>query len=161
MWAQPILVELESSDKSLFVPAMTTTQLRSATSTIRSQTSEATQTTNSTKPSSDSGLSTGAKAGVGFGVGVGALGAVALVAAIFLFRRRKQPKPRVEDTSTPLQSYHGGPFSQPSTHAQPGYYSSQYHPTYQFNNVYAAELNGNKDQPGEGGLPPAELEGKH
>jgi hypothetical protein len=167
MWAQPILVELESSDLSLFVPAMATTPSPTtptvqSSSTTRSQATEATHlTTSATNPSSSSGLSTGAKAGIGVGAGIGALGAVALIAAIFLFRRRKQSKPRIDATSNPQQSYTGGPFSQTSNLSQPGHFPFQYPSTYQSTDSYAAELNGNKDRPGEGSVPPAELEGRH
>lgn len=163
MWAQPILVEVESSELSLFVPATTTAPSPSSetvrsSSTTRYQSTEATTASATNLPSS-SGLSTGAKAEIGVGAGIGALGTAALIAAIFLFRRRKQSKPRVEAPSTAQQANTGGPFSQTSNLSQPGHF--QYPSTYHSTDIYSAELNGNKDHPGKGGVPPAELEGRH
>jgi hypothetical protein len=86
---------------------------------------------------------------------------VALIAAIIIFRRRKQAKPRIDATSTPQQPYNGGPTSQPNSLSQPGHFPFQYPSTYQSTKLYAAELNGEKDYPGGRGVPPAELEGRH
>lgn len=152
MWAQPILVELESSDLSLFVSATTSTTQSTPTTTQTTSTTQSQTTgamTTSTSPSTTnsparSGLSSGAKAGIGVGVGLGVVGALALVAAFFLIRRRKQSNPPPE-----------GPASYVSNPSQPIY------PTYQSTDIYAAELNGRKDRPGEGGLSPVELEGRN
>ncbi|KAJ5815897.1 hypothetical protein N7447_008130 [Penicillium robsamsonii] len=116
MWAQAIQVELQASDKSLFVSATTTT---TDTKTRASSSDEPSETATSSTPSStqtgltvpavpdipepaapspaapgtgteSSGLSTGAKIGVG--VGVGAAGLIVLVALLFWFFRRRQQK---------------------------------------------------------------------
>jgi len=86
MWAQPISIQLQATDSSLFVSATTTP----ADSTgIRAT---ATSTSDSASDSGSSGLSTGGKVGVGVGVGVGALAVFALLAFWFLRHRAASKK---------------------------------------------------------------------
>ncbi|KAJ9489921.1 hypothetical protein VN97_g3359 [Penicillium thymicola] len=95
MWAQPIQIELQASDKSLFVSATTTSD--TTTSDSSPQTGPASPNPATPKPANpaapgtgteSSGLSTGARIGVG--VGVGAAGLIIIAAlAFWLFRRRQ------------------------------------------------------------------------
>lgn len=81
MWAQPISVQYQATDRSFFVSATTTQPATGATAT-------ATSTSDSgSADSGSSGLSTGGKIGVGVGVGVGGLAIFALLAFWFLRRR--------------------------------------------------------------------------
>ncbi|KAJ5422671.1 hypothetical protein N7491_011116 [Penicillium cf. griseofulvum] len=120
MWAQAIQVQLQSSDKRLFVSATTTTtktRISSDEPSDKTRTptaSEPSDTAASSTPSSiqtgiaapetpetpvpaapgtgveTSGLSTGAKIGVG--VGVSAAGLIIIVALLFWFFRRRHAK---------------------------------------------------------------------
>lgn len=93
MWAQPIQIELQASDRSLFVSATTTSDTTaSSTRTGVASPNPATPTpANPAAPGTGtetSGLSTGARIGVG--VGVGAAGLIIIAAlAFWLFRRRQ------------------------------------------------------------------------
>ncbi|KAJ6145578.1 hypothetical protein N7470_009473 [Penicillium chermesinum] len=112
MWAQPIVVQFQSSDLSLFststpVVAMTSstpsaspgsktisspavTQTNLATSTSSSGSASAGSTSADSTSADSSGLSSGASIGLGVGVGVGG---AALVAALAMwFYRRSQKK---------------------------------------------------------------------
>lgn len=85
MWAQPISIQLQATDSSLFVSATSTSD-----STTTGTGATATSTSDSAaSDSGSSGLSTGGKigVGVGVGVGVGALAVFALLAFWFLRRR--------------------------------------------------------------------------
>ncbi|CAI7624688.1 unnamed protein product [Penicillium glandicola] len=119
MWAQPIQVELEASDSSLFVTATTTSNTTTlATSTQTSTTSAQSATSTASTGTETSGLSTGAKIGVG--VGVGAAGLVLILALVFWFYRRRQAKAQQVATSGgPEPSELGGSNTNPSYHAVP------------------------------------------
>ncbi|PLB47692.1 hypothetical protein P170DRAFT_426923 [Aspergillus steynii IBT 23096] len=105
MWAQPITIQLEASDLSLFVPVTSTTESSSEPTPTPKQTSSDTtrstgsassaaqpsQDVTSTGDSGSSGLSTGAKAGIGIGAAVGGV-AILGVLAFWLFRRRSPKK---------------------------------------------------------------------
>lgn len=99
MWAQPIQIQLQASDESLFVSATTTTSsdTSSESSATPTQTGPADPTTSGTDTDTDtgtdtgresSGLSTGASIGIGVGVGVAGLIIIAAL-AFWLFRRRQ------------------------------------------------------------------------
>ncbi|CAI7629885.1 unnamed protein product [Penicillium bialowiezense] len=102
MWAQPIQVQLQASDSSLFVSATTTSNSASSTATGTKGSSSPTSTTGSGSGSGDSsdsgsgGLSTGASIGIGVGVGVGALIVIAGL-AFWFFRRRQAQKSAVSN----------------------------------------------------------------
>ncbi|KAH7140021.1 hypothetical protein B0J13DRAFT_558795 [Dactylonectria estremocensis] len=83
------------------------------------QTSAAATQTSDTEASGDSGLSTGAKAGIGAGVGIVALGAIA-VAAFLLLRRRRTRGNSGQDKAP------GTGYSQPPSEV----YGSQKFPDY-------------------------------
>ncbi|KAJ6058184.1 uncharacterized protein N7446_007767, partial [Penicillium canescens] len=93
MWAQPIQIQLQATDASLFTTATSTSASasNSATATATS-TSTSTSTSASGAPSSSSGsgLSQGASIGIGVGVGVG--GALIIAVLAFWFFRRRQTK---------------------------------------------------------------------
>ncbi|CAG8150543.1 unnamed protein product [Penicillium nalgiovense] len=101
MWAQPIQIQLQASDESLFVSATTTTSsdTSSESSATPTQTGPADPTTSDTDTGTgtgtgtdtgreSSGLSTGASIGIGVGVGVAGLIIIAAL-AFWLFRRRQ------------------------------------------------------------------------
>ncbi|OJJ41680.1 hypothetical protein ASPWEDRAFT_48203 [Aspergillus wentii DTO 134E9] len=94
MWAQPITVQLQSTDSSLYVTS-TATSSPAASVTASSATSTSTSTTTPEPPSQSqspsSGLSAGAKTGIGVGVGV-AGAAVFILLAIWLLQRRKNKR---------------------------------------------------------------------
>ncbi|KAL2829830.1 hypothetical protein BJY01DRAFT_254900 [Aspergillus pseudoustus] len=98
MWAQPITVELQSSDLSLFVTEDMTT-ITTATTIANISTTPLPPTTStqpttpadSTNSSSSHGLSTGAGVGIGVGVGIGGLAILGAV-GLWLFRRRRTSK---------------------------------------------------------------------
>ncbi|KUM65827.1 hypothetical protein ACN42_g1271 [Penicillium freii] len=113
MWAQPIQIQLQASDSSLFVSATTTsdttasgqtTATTSSTQTGPTSPNPATPTgANPAAPGTGtetSGLSTGARIGVG--VGVGAAGLIIIAAlAFWLFRRRQNKGQKsLPDTSS-------------------------------------------------------------
>ncbi|KAJ5181493.1 hypothetical protein N7449_011640 [Penicillium cf. viridicatum] len=111
MWAQPIQIELQASDKSLFVSATTT----SDTTTSSTQTGPASPNPATPTPANPaapgtatetSGLSTGARIGVG--VGVGAAGLIIIAALAFWLFRRRQNKGQKSllDTSSSLGGSH-------------------------------------------------------
>ncbi|KAJ5480525.1 hypothetical protein N7530_006034 [Penicillium desertorum] len=101
MWAQPIQIQLQASDESLFVSATTTTSsdTSSGSSETPTQTGPADPTTSDTDTGGESsGLSTGASIGIGVGVGVGGLIVIAAL-AFWLFRRRQnKAKKSLPDT---------------------------------------------------------------
>ncbi|OJD26472.1 hypothetical protein ACJ73_02148 [Blastomyces percursus] len=136
MWGQPILVQFQSKDLSLYTNASTTTSSPS-TSTTASQTS--TQPTpsqpasnnqpppTSLPPSSDGnepGLSAGAKAGIA----IGAVGAVAILIGLVFFirlsRRRNRHMPPVYaiqelDTGAPRNGFWPQKFQGTPIHEMP------------------------------------------
>ncbi|ODM24288.1 hypothetical protein SI65_02004 [Aspergillus cristatus] len=87
MWAQPISIQLQATDSSLFVSATTTGADSTGTGATATSTSDS-----AASDSGSSGLSTGGKVGVGVGVGVGALAIFALLAFWFLRRRAASKK---------------------------------------------------------------------
>ena len=96
MWAQPITVEYQNSDLSLFTsvpsaaPSTTPTASPGASPPLSSHMT-ATQIGSSGGTSSPSSLSTGDKVGIGIGVTIGSL--VLLIGlAIFIFLRKKRVK---------------------------------------------------------------------
>ncbi|KAF7114611.1 hypothetical protein CNMCM5793_009256 [Aspergillus hiratsukae] len=104
MWGMPIVIEVESTDRSLYTTAPST----SATTTAPSSTSSASSTSSSptatqTAIDSSSGLSSGAKAGVGVGVGVG-VGALAVLGFLGFWRRRRRKAPA--PSGPPTQHFH-------------------------------------------------------
>ncbi|KAL4811737.1 hypothetical protein BDW67DRAFT_171374 [Aspergillus spinulosporus] len=107
MWAQPITVELQASDMSLFVTENTTT-ISNTTATSSSTTASLATTTTAVEPtitdeptdSGSGGISTGAGIGIGMGVGVGGL--AVLGAAIFWFLRRRRAS-KVSSVNVPYQ----------------------------------------------------------
>lgn len=116
MWAQPISIQLQATDSSLFVSATTTGADPPSTDT------GATATSTSDSAASDSGssgLSTGGKIGVGVGVGVGALAIFALLAFWFLRRRAVSKKNAAPDMAAAAAPANTHPY--PSQGAAPYY----------------------------------------
>ncbi|KAL3256603.1 hypothetical protein BDQ94DRAFT_147840 [Aspergillus welwitschiae] len=117
MWAQPIKIELQSSDSSLFVTASATSSTSTtptttvaepaSTTSVASSTVPATSTSSSATNNSSSGLTSGAEVGIGVGVGVGALsliiGIVFLILRHYKMRRKQAP---IVDAQYPY--YYGG-----------------------------------------------------
>ncbi len=121
-------------------PSLTTQS--SSTQSSSTTASAASPNLSVSSSSSGSSLTTGAKTGIGVGVSVGAIGVVALLAALYLFRQRKQ---RTEaEPAQSLSSY----YSQPPVMSVP-------QASYQ--QQYPAELNAIKVLPGQGDNSPAEL----
>jgi LPXTG-motif cell wall-anchored protein len=90
MWGQPVMVEFQQKDLTLFSTSVSTSSTRSATASPSATTKQAAVTstappTPGTNP--NSGLSTGAKAGIGVGIAIGAL---FLLGVAFFFLRRKR-----------------------------------------------------------------------
>ncbi|KAI9662259.1 MAG: hypothetical protein M1821_008426 [Bathelium mastoideum] len=71
-------------------PSSTTTSPPSTTASATGDTSTNPSLPSPTQTTSDSGLSSGAKAGIGVGVAFGVLGILALLATVFLLRRRRR-----------------------------------------------------------------------
>jgi hypothetical protein len=99
MWGMPIVIEVESTDRSLYTtgPSTSATTTASATatpSTSSTSTSSSQIATETAISSSSNGLSSGTKAGIGVGVGVG-VAALAIIGFLgfWLRRRRKAPAP--------------------------------------------------------------------
>ncbi|OQD90020.1 hypothetical protein PENANT_c002G07112 [Penicillium antarcticum] len=93
MWAQPLQIQVEATDSSLFTTATSTSAsaASSSTATTSSTSSPASTSDASSSSSSSSGLSQSASIGIGVGVGVG--GALIIAAlAFWFFRRRKAQK---------------------------------------------------------------------
>ncbi|KAF4248162.1 hypothetical protein CNMCM8980_006281 [Aspergillus fumigatiaffinis] len=102
MWAQPVTVQFQSSDLSLFVtpttisttsksdsvPVQTTTTSTALATPNTSQIPSATQPTELNHVISSTGLSAGAKAGIGVGVGVGGVAIFALLFFVFRYLRK-------------------------------------------------------------------------
>ncbi|KAE8377053.1 hypothetical protein BDV26DRAFT_220396 [Aspergillus bertholletiae] len=119
MWAQPITVELQSSDSSLFVSATPTATATSFTSdvssilptTAHSTTALPTETANpEAKSSGSSGISTGAGIGIGVGAGVG--GIIILTAiGLWFWRRRRRANRNLTSMTDPF-----GPEGMPGIH---------------------------------------------
>jgi hypothetical protein len=111
MWAQPIQIQLQATDSSLFTTA-TSTSASASNSATATATATSTSTSASGAPSSSSGsgLSQGASIGIGVGVGVG--GALIIAAlAFWFFRRRKMKKnmdPSYQRAGHPEASELGG-----------------------------------------------------
>jgi hypothetical protein len=114
MWAQPITVQLQSSDSSLFVSSTATTAASSTSGVTATQPTIAHPTETAFKESTSSessGLSTGAGIGVGVGVGVGGFTILAAIGLWFLRRRRRATK-NLRTVTVPHEfqgtpSYHG------------------------------------------------------
>ena len=121
----------------------TSTTQSSTTTTIPLATaSAASQSPSVSGSSSGSSLTTGAKTGIGVGIGVGAIGVIALLAALYLFRQRKQ---RTEmEPAQSLPPHYSQPPAIPVSQAP-------YQPQY------PSELDAVKFLPGQGGNAPAEL----
>ncbi|KAJ5749274.1 uncharacterized protein N7511_010970 [Penicillium nucicola] len=109
MWAQPLQIQLEATDSSLFTTA-TSTSASAASSNTATASSTSTSDTSSTASSSSgsgfssssnssSGLSKGASIGIGVGVGVG--GALILAALAFWFLRRRKTQKEVPSNTHP------------------------------------------------------------
>ncbi|KAG2002864.1 hypothetical protein GB937_009400 [Aspergillus fischeri] len=99
MWGMPIVIEVESTDRSLYTTALstsaTTTASATATPSASSTSTSSSQIASQTAISSSSnGLSSGTKAGIGVGVGVG-VAALAIIGFLgfWLRQRRKAPAP--------------------------------------------------------------------
>ncbi|GIJ92386.1 hypothetical protein Asppvi_011368 [Aspergillus pseudoviridinutans] len=97
MWGMPIVIENESTDRSVYTTAPSTSATTTASATATSSmisTSSSQIATQTAVSSSSGGLSSGAKAGIGVGVGVG-VGALAIIGFLgfLLRRRRKAPAP--------------------------------------------------------------------
>ncbi|KAJ5135059.1 uncharacterized protein N7515_004337 [Penicillium bovifimosum] len=115
MWAQPIQVQLEATDSSLFVTSTTTTNTHSSATVTPSSTTKSATTTSATPSSTDtgaktesSGLSTGASIGIGVGVGMASLILVAAL-AFWLFRRHQSKKKLGVPETSPLYGSSGRP----------------------------------------------------
>ena len=108
MWAQPISIQLRSSDSSLFTtstlspvsstisPAQPASTTSIASQTIDSPTSSTTSsilTDPNSETSKSSSLSTGAGIGLGVGVGIGGL-AILVAIGLLVFRQRRKNKSR-------------------------------------------------------------------
>ncbi|OJD20250.1 hypothetical protein ACJ73_08415 [Blastomyces percursus] len=125
MWAQPITIQLHSSDSSLFVTATTITPSASSSSTpslsfsssaqpssTASQVSETGSGVPTTSPQPGSnGLSRGAGIGVGVGIGVGGIAIFAAI-GLWLWRRRKASKN--DGAAFDNSQYHRGQHKSPS-----------------------------------------------
>ncbi|RAK97948.1 uncharacterized protein BO80DRAFT_413601 [Aspergillus ibericus CBS 121593] len=112
MWAQPIKIELQASDSSLFVSASTiSTTTAAVNTTIADPASSNTATTSAPATSSvassgsDNGISSGAAIGVGIGAGVAAALILAGVCYLILWHRRARKSPIV---SGQYPYYYGG-----------------------------------------------------
>jgi hypothetical protein len=92
MWGQPVVVEFEQKDLTLFSTSVSTSSTSSSTTASPSATTQQAVITSAVSPTPStnphSGLSTGAKAGIGVGVVIVALFLVGL-ASFFLIRKRK------------------------------------------------------------------------
>jgi LPXTG-motif cell wall-anchored protein len=91
MWGQPVVVEFQQKDLTLFSTSASTSSTSSGTASPSATTAQpAVTSTGSPTPSTNpkSGLSTGAQAGIGVGVAIVALILLA-IAAFFLRRKRK------------------------------------------------------------------------
>ncbi|PGH13258.1 hypothetical protein AJ80_06367 [Polytolypa hystricis UAMH7299] len=118
MWAQPITIELQSSDSSLFVSPTTTTSTTSSAQTTSATTitsisitsgtldlSTASSTSIASTDAKPSSLSTEAGIGVGVGVGVGGLAILAAIGLWLLRRRKVNQNPPVAKVPFPEQTY--------------------------------------------------------
>jgi len=97
MWAQPLYVQYQSADMSLFV-AMTSSTTQTSTAqntTTSSETSSVPSSTPSLGTSSNS-LSGGAKAEIGIGVCLGVLALIGVVVFIIRHRRHRQQQRQPE-----------------------------------------------------------------
>lgn len=95
MWGQPISIEFQERDLTLFTTgtATGTSSGPSNAQPANTSTRSTPQATDSSLPiaSTDSGLSTGAKAGIGIAVAIGVL-AIVMAVAFVILRRRKVAK---------------------------------------------------------------------
>lgn len=102
MWGQPISVEFQQQDLTLF-PTSTTTTMATAQPSQAATQGTGGPTSMVPGPASDhSGLSSGAAAGIGIAVALCALGMIAGIIFLFLRRRRTKVKghpTRFEDDS--------------------------------------------------------------
>ncbi|PWY96237.1 hypothetical protein BO94DRAFT_529630 [Aspergillus sclerotioniger CBS 115572] len=94
MWAQPIKVEVQSSDLSLFVSASTTSTLSETVSSTTASTS-ASATSSATSGGRVTGISSGAEIGIGVGVGVIAAFILAGICYLILRHRKVRKSPSV------------------------------------------------------------------
>ncbi|KKK15457.1 hypothetical protein ARAM_005775 [Aspergillus rambellii] len=129
MWAQPITVELQLKDLSIFVSASSsstapsavsatttqsepsstlssTTSLISTTSTANSESSGVPTTSTVSSNTGSTGLSTAAGIGVGVGVGVGGLAIFAAI-GLWFWRQRKSSK---NFPTAKMNASHGPPY---------------------------------------------------
>jgi beta-lactamase regulating signal transducer with metallopeptidase domain len=95
MWAQPIQIQLQATDSSLFTTA-TSTSASASNSATATATSTSTSASGAPSSSSSSGLSQGASIGIGVGVGVG--GALIIAALAFWFFRRRKTKKNMDQS---------------------------------------------------------------
>lgn len=103
MWAQPITVQLQSSDSSLFVTTSSTASTADSSGPQPTTTTANTTTSQTVTPSqtpSSTGLSAGAKAGIGVGVGIGG---VAIFVLLFLWVSRNR-RNTIKDNSPAMQA---------------------------------------------------------
>ncbi|PYI09852.1 hypothetical protein BO78DRAFT_467656 [Aspergillus sclerotiicarbonarius CBS 121057] len=112
MWAQPIKIELQSSDSSLFVSASTTSTTSAAiNTTIADPASSISATTSApaassiTSGGSANGISSSAE--IGIGVGVGVLAAFILAGVCYLILRHRKTR-RSPNLSVQYPYYYGG-----------------------------------------------------
>lgn len=119
MWAQPITVELQSSDLSLFVTQSATTASQTSASLATNPVSTSLAETTTTGDPHPHTISTEAGIGIGVGVGVGGLGILGAVGFWFFQRRRKR---KVSALNDPYQGVYcreirptaqGGPYPHP------------------------------------------------
>ncbi|KNG83012.1 hypothetical protein ANOM_009596 [Aspergillus nomiae NRRL 13137] len=111
MWAQPITIQLQSSDLSLFVSATPTTAASSTSDAPSTQPTTAHHTTapptatasGETTSSGSSGISTGAGIGIGVGAGVGGL-IVLTAIGLWFFRRRRRANKNLTSMTDPFGS---------------------------------------------------------
>lgn len=128
MWAQPLTVEYQERDLSLFGAATDTSSLPTSggaisTVDLPAPTSDAAQTSDGTSTGTsqptaapiDTGLSTGAKAGIGAGVAVVALAAIGLL-AFFVLKKRRNARKRSAEQPGPYGHAQDSkePFRQPA-----------------------------------------------
>ncbi|KAI3009023.1 hypothetical protein CBS147346_2458 [Aspergillus niger] len=124
MWAQPIRIEVQATDVSLFVTttstssstASTTVAEPASTNSIVSPTSTATES--SSAENASNGLSTGAEVGIGVGVGVGALCLLIGIAFLILRHYKLKRKARIANAQYPY--YYGGELVTPKKARQSG-----------------------------------------
>jgi hypothetical protein len=153
MWGQPITIEYQQKDVSLFGSATSSSSSSSSTAAITDSSSSISTTASlsgssaaqsSVSSTTSSSLSTGAKAGIGLGLGILAVILIAL-AAFFITKRRQSHIPTYEtDSKEPWR--------------KPGVHVSELPPHSQSER---RELDGNETQVHPtNGLPAARYDGR-